>query len=496
MTSTRPTAPIGKSGDPLVSIPHKHISTHTHYRNHQLPSPISPSTQSSPPTSPPGFASTQTANAKATPSAQQNTNLVPIKGFVHEVLRRSRTSGSVLQTALCYLEAIRAKVPELVQKEKSGEGVNGELDLSGRITQGDLEAEEWRELALDSIMADFIHLDAAVESEAASQSDSMATVKVVDGDEAPMSVLSSSFTSSQVLNTGSDPSMAGLKSHLAQNIAKKHKVPSPPLPPLAPLPSPLLCPRRTFLASLILASKFTQDRCYSNKAWAKLSGLPPREIGRCERALGEALEWRLWVGKSPAGPTTSAPSHRPVVRSKSDGELFSVSGSNDKFSTMMVTGSSTPLSNSLRRVATIPTSGICQDPFIPAPAAMELAWDRISWTPPSTSFGTRDLSSVSSDSPPTPPLSFSPTSTESSSGDRTIHMSGFLTPSPGQFAPFGNAELKTMNINAPAYAAQPSVMLDGAGFALSQGYGQQQAIQGPFVYDNTLAETQYQQWTL
>ncbi|KAG2059073.1 hypothetical protein M405DRAFT_697431, partial [Rhizopogon salebrosus TDB-379] len=55
------------------------------------------------------------------------------------------------------------------------------------------------------------------------------------------------------------------------------------------------CPRRTFLASLILASKFMQDRCYSNRAWAKLSGLPPREIGRCERALGEALEWRLWV---------------------------------------------------------------------------------------------------------------------------------------------------------------------------------------------------------
>ncbi|KAI0092927.1 hypothetical protein BDW22DRAFT_1300333, partial [Trametopsis cervina] len=55
------------------------------------------------------------------------------------------------------------------------------------------------------------------------------------------------------------------------------------------------CPRRTFLACLILASKFLQDRSYSNKAWAKLAGLPPREIGRCERAVGEALEWRLWV---------------------------------------------------------------------------------------------------------------------------------------------------------------------------------------------------------
>ncbi|KAH9912640.1 uncharacterized protein BXZ73DRAFT_28444, partial [Epithele typhae] len=54
------------------------------------------------------------------------------------------------------------------------------------------------------------------------------------------------------------------------------------------------CPRCTFLACLILASKFMQDRSQSNRAWVKLARLPPREIGRCECALGEALEWRLW----------------------------------------------------------------------------------------------------------------------------------------------------------------------------------------------------------
>jgi hypothetical protein len=69
------------------------------------------------------------------------------------------------------------------------------------------------------------------------------------------------------------------------------------------MPSPLLCPRRTFLAALLLASKFLQDRSYSNKAWAKLTGLPAREVGRCERALFACLEWRLWVGKeSPSAP--------------------------------------------------------------------------------------------------------------------------------------------------------------------------------------------------
>jgi len=51
------------------------------------------------------------------------------------------------------------------------------------------------------------------------------------------------------------------------------------------------------LASLLVATKFLQDRAFSNKAWAKLTGLSPREIGRCERALLQVLEWRLWVGK-------------------------------------------------------------------------------------------------------------------------------------------------------------------------------------------------------
>ncbi|KAK7001236.1 hypothetical protein R3P38DRAFT_2559332 [Favolaschia claudopus] len=43
-------------------------------------------------------------------------------------LRRSRTSSSVLQTALCYLEAIRPKVPELILKEQSGQGSSAEFD--------------------------------------------------------------------------------------------------------------------------------------------------------------------------------------------------------------------------------------------------------------------------------------------------------------------------------------------------------------------------------
>ncbi|QRW11298.1 hypothetical protein RhiLY_10297 [Ceratobasidium sp. AG-Ba] len=78
-------------------------------------------------------------------------------------------------------------------------------------------------------------------------------------------------------------------------------------------PSPLIDPRRTFLASLVLASKFLLDKAFSNKAWAKLSGLEALEVGKCERALGSALNWRLWVGREASrecvAPAPSQPSY-------------------------------------------------------------------------------------------------------------------------------------------------------------------------------------------
>ena len=136
-----------------------------------------------------------------------------------------------------------------------GNGVQGELDLSGKVVQGDLKADEWKELSLDSIMADFIHMHAAVDASTA-EGDAMATVKVADSDDVPQGSLS--FTT-QLSSVNPDFTLNNLKSHLVQNLVKKLKIPSGPLPPLAPLPLLLLCPHHTFLTSLILASKFTQD---------------------------------------------------------------------------------------------------------------------------------------------------------------------------------------------------------------------------------------------
>jgi hypothetical protein len=146
------------------------------------------------------------------------------------------------------------------------------------------------------------------------------------------------------------------------------------MPPISTLPSPLLCPRRTFLASLILASKFTQDKCYSNRAWAKLSGLPAREIGRCERALGEALDWRLWVGKTPVQtPPSSGPSstgisvpNRPVVRSQSESNILSTPATRSPF---LVRQDPRPLgalpitNRALQRSSTLPTDVFANVPL-------------------------------------------------------------------------------------------------------------------------------------
>lgn len=55
------------------------------------------------------------------------------------------------------------------------------------------------------------------------------------------------------------------------------------------------CGRRMFLAALILASKYLQDRNYSARAWSKISGLNTREINDNELAFLLAVNWKLHV---------------------------------------------------------------------------------------------------------------------------------------------------------------------------------------------------------
>src|SRR6202050_3841881 len=82
-----------------------------------------------------------------------------------------------------------------------------------------LQCEEWRELSLDLVMADFIHMDAAVDIDS-TEVDTMATV-VVDSDDTPQSA---SLFTSQISSSNPDFTFNRLKLRLVQNLVKKVKV--------------------------------------------------------------------------------------------------------------------------------------------------------------------------------------------------------------------------------------------------------------------------------
>ena len=62
-----------------------------------------------------------------------------------------------------------------------------------------------------------------------------------------------------------------------------------------------------FLAALMVASKFLQDRTYSNRAWARISGLSVRELDILERIflctiqfdlVVDPVQWQWWIGEA------------------------------------------------------------------------------------------------------------------------------------------------------------------------------------------------------
>ena len=86
---------------------------------------------------------------------------------------------------------------------------------------------------------------------------------------------------------------------------------------------PLLCGRRIFLASIMVASKFLQDKNYSNQAWSKITGLPVKELGMVEREFLKAIDWQLYIQpgswerwtKTLREPKADASSHSSSVAS-------------------------------------------------------------------------------------------------------------------------------------------------------------------------------------
>ncbi|KAL1925174.1 uncharacterized protein VTP21DRAFT_57 [Calcarisporiella thermophila] len=66
---------------------------------------------------------------------------------------------------------------------------------------------------------------------------------------------------------------------------------APPPPP----GDPIRCGHRMMVAAIILANKFLQDRNYSNRAWAKITGMTVAEINLVETTLLRLVDYRLFV---------------------------------------------------------------------------------------------------------------------------------------------------------------------------------------------------------
>ena len=215
-----------------------------------------------------------TSSASTSTSSQ---NQITLRLFVRELLRRSKTSCNTLEVALCYLDGIEQEVRKLRDCMKLGITF-GTVAMAERGPYDEGMKDEGRIIKYDEWKAQGHQIQ---DQQADIEDDEVRGEWNYDNEPAasPLSPLTDfAFATAQ----DSKSTTKAASSQPTSQVLATH---------------PLLDARRTFLASLVLATKFMQDKAYSNKAWAKLSGLAGKEVGRCERALGGALQWRLWVGK-------------------------------------------------------------------------------------------------------------------------------------------------------------------------------------------------------
>ncbi|KAF9950805.1 hypothetical protein BGZ70_001224 [Mortierella alpina] len=196
------------------------------------------------------------------PSAHQSihysskTPVMPLHVFVKETLRRSRTTLSTLQLALFYIYKVKAPVLAAQRRQ----------DTSRRALQPRLPPSpsfSWDERSDPGYMP---HEYFAFAQPNLSRNSLPPTPPYACNTPSSLSPLSLATTATNA--------------PAAENA--KH----------------VGCGRRMFLAALILASKYQQDRSYSNKAWSKISGLPVAEINRNEIAFLALIEYRLFVSPS------------------------------------------------------------------------------------------------------------------------------------------------------------------------------------------------------
>jgi hypothetical protein len=196
------------------------------------------------------------------PPTAANVKLLSLNLFVQEVLRRSRTSYLTLQTALFYLDRVK-RIRDRTAYSDVREHHSKRIERIVNVP-----------VVVPTTTKPTGHIATPPESQVNSGASSTQmgchdTVPKATG-PLPMSVMETRGVSAKHSGKGA-----------------KH----------ASSADPRQCGRRMFLASLVIATKYLQDRAYSNRAWSRVSGLSAAEITRCERKLLQWLEWNLYIAK-------------------------------------------------------------------------------------------------------------------------------------------------------------------------------------------------------
>lgn len=198
------------------------------------------------------------------------TPVIPLHIFVKETLRRSRTTLSTLQLALYYIYRIRNQVlaaqekirQDHIQQQHKQRQQHQHQPLSPNGSFDNYSSDDDTRQ-----QRDYFHSISAAHTKAQIQKNSL-PLTPPGANHTPTALSPLSLSSS----TSTSPILA--KSE------------------------PVGCGRRMFLAALILASKFQQDRTYSNKAWSKISGLPVAEINLNEITFLTLIDYRLFVSQA------------------------------------------------------------------------------------------------------------------------------------------------------------------------------------------------------
>ncbi|KAI8341191.1 cyclin-domain-containing protein [Chlamydoabsidia padenii] len=148
----------------------------------------------------------------------------------------------------------------------------------------------------------------------------------------------------------------------------------------------IACGRRMFLAALICAHKFLQDKTYKNSAWSKVSGLDVSEINHAEKVMLQLLDYHLFVKKETydqwvnmlqthlhvpipiphSPPPTTIHSHSSTLPSPASSPTSTSLSSSSPSSNIV----HSTISSSTNSISTNPSSNICSATFsmgIPTP---------------------------------------------------------------------------------------------------------------------------------